>query len=292
LDYPGPLEILVVDDQSQDDTPQVAARWGVPTLSLDSLPAGWLGKPYAAHRGAQATRGEWLLFTDADTWHAPHSAASAVAWAQAQGADGLTLFPAFEGSGVLEAAVWSVAFASLFAALPSLGGLVNGQYLLVRREAYEGAGGFAAVRDQMLEDLAFGRRLQACGYRILLAEGQDAVRVRAYARPGRLLDGMSRLSAGAVAALGGRWWIPALLVATMVCLGWVSRRGRLAPWQEGLIRWAAGGLAMLPWASRMGRPESSLLAPVGAAFLALAGLRGGLHRWMGKGIPWKGRRVR
>ncbi|MCS7252127.1 MAG: glycosyltransferase, partial [Thermoflexus sp.] len=244
------------------------------------------------HQGARAARGEWLLFTDADTWHAPDSAASAVAWALASGADGLTLFPAFEPRSVIEAAALAVAFAGLFAGMRSPEGLVNGQYLLVRREAYERIGGFAAVRDQMLEDLAIGMRLRSSGYQIPLLDGRDAFRVRMYAGIRSMWDGMSRLSAGTLGWPGLRPWIAMFLIASLALPlrgvgGW--HRG---PWWAAWIEWMASGVAMLPWSSRMGRPEAALIAPLGAAFVAAAGLRGLLWRWIGAGIPWKERRVR
>lgn len=292
LRYPGPLEILVVDDQSRDDTARVAAAFGIPVLFIRELPQGWLGKPYAAHQGALATRGEWLLFTDADTWHAPDSAASAVAWALTYEADGLTLFPAFDFNSALEAAALAAAFAGLFAALRASHGIVNGQYLLIRREVYERIGGFAAVRDQMLEDLALGVRLHASGYRVPMLDGQHALRVRMYSGLRHMLDGMSRLSAGTLVWPGLRPWIAALLIAWLATPFSIPRLGIRDRGWTALISWATSGLSLLPWTWRMGRPEAALLAPLGAAIVAVAGLRGLFQRWIGTGIHWKERRVR
>src|SRR5260370_8424735 len=74
------LEVIVVDDGSKDATPCILeeiARSHPRGDSLfvlrlrDHLPQGWAGKPHAIYRGAQEARGEWLLLTDADTWHEP-----------------------------------------------------------------------------------------------------------------------------------------------------------------------------------------------------------------------------
>ena len=65
--YPGPYEVIVVDDNSADETAVIAESYGARVISLGTLPAGWLGKPRACHHGASAANGEWLLFTDADT---------------------------------------------------------------------------------------------------------------------------------------------------------------------------------------------------------------------------------
>ncbi len=292
LRYPGPLERIVVDDQSEDETSQVAAALGARVLRVEALPEGWFGKPYAAHRGAQAAQGEWLLFTDADTWHAPDSAASAVAWAIAHGTDGLTLFPGFDDLPPIEAAAMAVMFAGLFVAARDLEGLANGQYLLVRRAAYEQVGGFAAVRDQMLEDLALGMRLRQWGFRVPMLHGPDAVRVRMDAGLGAMFNGMARWGSGALAWPRMRSGLAVLWVAVamrpLLALGARSGYDRLA----SLMGWGMIAWGMWPWTQRIGRGESALLTPLGAALVAAAGLWGMVRRGVGAGIPWKGRQVR
>ena len=170
--YPGEMEIVVVDDHSSDDTADVVTcevrdtRCATKLLCAGPLPAGWLGKPHASHTGAKAARGKWLLFTDADTVHEPFSAVSSVTFAEAHGLDGLSIFPRQETRGFLDGAVLMVAFAGLFAGLRRSTKMLNGQYVLVRRDVYEASGGFAAVRSEMMDDLAYGNLLAEQGYKV------------------------------------------------------------------------------------------------------------------------------
>lgn len=292
LEYPGPMELWVVDDGSTDGTGEIARLWGAQVIRVEGPPAGWLGKPYALHQGALRAQGEWLLFTDADTCHAPDSAARVVGWALAQALDGVTLFPAFEIRNALEAAVLAVAFAGWFAALPDLQGIINGQYLLIGRSAYEASGGFAAVRGDVLEDLALGRRLQRLGFRIALADGRPLVRARMSRNLAHLYQAMARWSEGALDQPLSRRAMAVLLVA-----GMAGPMGLLIPGQRARTRWAFGAswilaaIGLLPWALRMGSPGSALLAPLGAALVAGAGTRGWLARRLGWDLKWKERRV-
>src|SRR5579872_6492774 len=76
-DYPY-FDLTIIDDGSTDATPCLLAQWEaqdnrVHVYRVDHLPCGWAGKAHALHTGVMRTNGEWLLFTDADTWHAPHT---------------------------------------------------------------------------------------------------------------------------------------------------------------------------------------------------------------------------
>ncbi len=293
LQYPGPLEIWVVDDGSTDGTGEIAQAWGAQVIRVEGPPAGWLGKPYALHQGALQARGEWLLFTDADTRHAPDSAARVMGWAIEHGLDGVTLFPAFEVRNTMEAAVISVAFAGWFAALTDFQGIINGQYLLIRRSTYEASGGFAAVRGELLEDLALGRRLQRSGYRVALVNGRPLVRARMSRSLGHLWQAMARWSGGALDQPPERRLLAVLLVAGMATplrLLWPS--GHPAALIGYGASWLIAALGLLLWARRIGSPSASILAPLGATLVASAGIYGWLSTGLGWGLSWKGRHVR
>ena len=93
--YPH-VEIIVVDDRSEDDTAAIVARIAgedprVRLIAGEILPSGWVGKPWALHQGAQHARGDWLLFTDADTQHEPGATSASLTYARAHNLDVLSV---------------------------------------------------------------------------------------------------------------------------------------------------------------------------------------------------------
>ena len=293
LHYLGPLEVIVVDDNSSDQTAPVAAAYGAHVIHLDHLPDGWKGKPHACHQGAQAASGEWLLFTDADTVHAADSAARAVAHALRHGLDGLSLFLKQECRGWMDRLALMAAYAGLFAGARPQDRLLNGQYILLKRQVYWESGGFAAVRGEALEDVALGHLLRRQGHNVPVMLGEQAASVRMYESAGQLWHGMNRLGADSLRWSGARAVWPALFVTALmsplvaalaVVAGQLDRR-----WLP--VAWTAAAVPMIPWARRFGSPDWAALAPVGALFVQAAALWGIVSRALGRGIHWKGRRV-
>lgn len=293
LHYPGPLEIIVVDDGSSDDTAAIAEAHGTRVLRVEHLPAGWAGKPHACHTGAQQAQGDWLLFTDADTLHHPDSAARAVAYALAGELDGLSLFLRQESRGLLDQLALTSAYAGLFAAAAPQRELFNGQYVLLRRTVYQAAGGFAAVRAEALEDVAFGKHLRSHGYRVPILLGEDAAAVRMFSSNRQLWQAMNRLGAEALRSGGVRTAWTALFITALMsplfALFTRPPRGNTLHWT--LSTWAAAAVAVLPWGKRFGSTAVTVAAPFGALFVELAAVYGLLNRLLGRGIAWKGRRV-
>jgi chlorobactene glucosyltransferase len=293
LEFPGACEIIVVDDASTDGTARVACAYGARVISLQQLPAGWLGKPYACHQGALEASGEWLLFTDADTIHAPPSAASAVGYAVSNGLDGLSLFLKQQTSGALESSTLAIAFAGLFAGLSPDAPFLNGQYILVHRDAYLASGGFAAVRRQPLEDLAFGHRLQSDGFVAPIMNGERLASVRMYASRRQMWQGLARLSSGSL-----RWSGPGAFVAPLMVILSATplmalvnvAAGRIS-WKWGAFSWFTTVMGYIPWARRFGSASSGLVAPISANFIQFAAAWGLFQRLLGRGLSWRGRKV-
>jgi glycosyltransferase involved in cell wall biosynthesis len=180
-------EAIVVDDDSSDATRAVAGSFPVRVIAADPLPPGWSGKCNAAWSGARSAKGKWLLFTDADTKHAPESIAGGVREAQDFGADLLSYSPKQEVHSFAERALMPVIFAELATTYRpkdvcdpnSPVAAANGQYLLIRREVYDAVGGHAALAGDILEDVVLAKRVKRAGYRLRFRVS-DAVSTRMY----------------------------------------------------------------------------------------------------------------
>ncbi len=164
-DYPN-LEFIVVDDRSRDRTVEIVEALAeedprLRLLRIEELPPGWSGKVHALHRGIESARGEWFCMTDADC-RLIHPAALSVAMEHARRseADLLSLFPTMRMGGFWEYFLQPICIGVLMiwfrpekvnrANKPHA--FANGQFLLLRREAYEAIGTYQAMRDSLGAD--------------------------------------------------------------------------------------------------------------------------------------------
>jgi hypothetical protein len=195
------MEIIVVDDGSTDRTPEIAESFtGVRVIRPGPLPGGCTGKNNAVIAGAKVARGQWLLFTDADTVHLPGSLAGSLAEAKKNKVSLLSYSPEQEVHGFWENAIMPVIFAELTSTFKpsdvsdpkSPAAAANGQYILITREAYDAVGGHASVATDLLEDVALARKVKATGRKIFFRFGGDAVRTRMYRTFSQLREGWTK----------------------------------------------------------------------------------------------------
>lgn len=309
------FEVVVVDDRSGDDTGRLARAMGrgnarrVVVLDGAELPEGWLGKPWACAQGALEARGELLLFTDADTVHAPDLLARAVAAMEEDGADLLTVAGRQLMESFWERLVQPQIFFTMVLRFFDLERslrkgrwrecIANGQFMLFRREAYEALGGHAAVKDEVVEDLVMAQIVVRAGRRLSVRMAETAFATRMYRSLPDLVAGWSKnIVQGGLATMPPRlrpfvapfsalsgfvmWLLPPLaLVAALAGVG-----------GSGLALWSglAVGISAVHWAlftARMGAsPAYGLLYPLGAA----VGMYIFLRSWIrGRNVEWKGR---
>ncbi len=291
------FEIIVVDDHSTDRTREIAQSFPkeqVRVIEAGPLPTGWTGKNNAVATGARAAHGEWLLFTDADTVHLAGSLARALAEAQEHNAELLSYSPEQIAVTFWEMATLPVVFAELARQYPpsivsdpgSAVAAANGQFILIRREAYEVVGGHAAIAGEILEDVALARAVKRSGRKIRFRYAPDAVRTRMYRNYPQLRDGWtknlallfprpSRLAAKTVAL----WIVPWVALSLALAVHW---------W------WSAIFVLSFPYLATRLRPANFtwrreiLGAVFGMPMFAYLLLRS--KRAHAKGsVPWKGR---
>ena len=241
------LEVIAVDDRSRPGSGLKSEDPHLKKSRVDRLPAGWLGKTHALWQGYRQSRGEWLLFTDADVVFHPRAAVSAIAEAERRRLDHLTLFPRLLRRGILERAftdafmvnfnLYFRPWAARFGFWPDFAGI--GAFNLVRRAAYERAGTHERIAFDVGDDMALGKVLKRSGARQMAASGHLLTAVR-------WVDGF----AGVVNSLrknafaGLKYSLPFTVLATVAQLAL-----NLAPFVLLFFpeprAWAAGSVAMI-----------------------------------------------
>ena len=301
-------ELLVLDDSSTDGTADVvtAAAAGDPRLRVlrgTPPPPGFLGKPHACAQLAAAARGEVLVFVDADVVLAPSAVAAAVAVLRGpEPLDLLCPWPRQVVAGVLPRLVQPLLAWSWLTTVPlrvaersgrpSMA-LANGQFLLVEAAALAHAGGWEAVRDAVLDDLALARAVRRSGGRTGVADGSGLATCRMY-------DSGADLRAGYRKSLWAAFGSPAgaLAVGAALALVYVlPPAAALAGSRTGAAGYAAA-VAGRVLAGRFVGPASPVDAPGWDAaahplsVLAVLGLV--VSSWVGRvrgTLRWKGRTV-
>ena len=209
-DYPR-FEVLVYDDHSADKTAEVvreiqAKDPRVRLLPTVPLPPGWAGKVHACAQLAEAARGEYLLFMDADVRLRPGALKRALAWVHTYTPDLFSLLPALDVRHPLEALTWPLMTSTFLAFLPlrwlyeyrrpRLAGAL-GPFMLFHRAAYWEIGGHRAIPDEIVEDLRLAALAKAHGRRVLLVDGPEIASVRFYQGLRETWDGLTKSAFGA-----------------------------------------------------------------------------------------------
>jgi chlorobactene glucosyltransferase len=314
------LEIIVIDDRSSDQTATIVERLARldPRIRLIRLqsepPAGWMGKCHALHQGVVQgrPRGEWLLFTDADTMHHPDSLAVALREALDHQADFFSLIPHLEAFNFWERLLQPTV-AGLIAMFNRPGRIndpdrpdvfANGQYILMHHEAYRSVGGHESVAGKVLEDVELARVTKALGLWVRLAVGVELFRTRMYPDLRSLLRGwaknlfllldsrLSRVLAATAAALLFSVWPAAAGIGALICL---AGGHQPLPLEQllivtGIYAAVTGMQAGLRWMNRW-YPVLAPLAPL-ANLVALGILWHSTWLHLGRrAVTWKGRAV-
>jgi hopene-associated glycosyltransferase HpnB len=303
-DYPGEFHIVLVDDQSDDGTGDLARRLGSDRLTVLTgalRPVGWTGKLWAMKQGsdhAATLAPEFLWFTDADIAHSTDNLRQLAARAQSGNKTLVSLMARLSCKTGAEHFLIP-AFVFFFDMLFPFGAVNDpkskvaaaaGGCMLARRAALDAAGGIEAIRHNIIDDCALGRAMKRQGP-IWLGLTDRAVSLRPYEH---INDIRHMVTRSAYAQLG---YSPLVLAGTMLGLVMVY----IAPVMTALFAWGVSQLAgWLAWIImafmflpmlRFYRqsPLWGLALPLIGAFYAAFTLESAIQYWRGKGGMWKGR---
>ncbi|MFY9912875.1 MAG: glycosyltransferase family 2 protein [Candidatus Sulfotelmatobacter sp.] len=313
LDYNN-FEVIAVNDRSTDRTGEImekvqnahspatdAGTVGRPVLKLiqhRELPADWLGKTHAMWTAANEASGEWFLFTDADVVFRPDSVRRALAYAEAEKADHVVLFPQmimktpgeymmiafFQTMFVFGHRPWKVADPK------SRDHMGVGAFNLIRRSVYEAVGTYETLRMEVLDDMKLGKVVKNAGFAQRNVFGGDLISIR-WARGA--MGVVDNLTKNFFAVLSFQWWRTLISAFALAFLN-------LTPF---LGVWLAHGWERLPYAIALGSmfliyvgmswrsrvpAYYFLLHPVSTALFIYTLLRSMFYTLWNDGIVWRG----
>ncbi len=318
--YPR-LEVIVVDDRSTDGTAQILDRLrsrlsNLTTVQGAQLPSGWAGKPHALHQAIAHAHGTWLCFIDADTEIAPEALSSCYTKAVQTQADLFTIMTRQLTGTFWEKVVMPIVATALSVGFPPRrvndprrpDAVANGQFILIRREAYNAVGGHDRVKDQIVDDKALAVLIKRSGRRLVLADGRTVARTRMYTSLPEMWEGWTkniylglrdRPALLVLGALGAIVLVAAaLLLPLWPILGLYAylegpNLTALAIIAEPLFLWCVVLYARAAVAHSMNIPRwYALTTPLGSGMFAAMMLVSAWKVLSGRGVTWRGRTYR
>src|SRR5882757_9635121 len=302
IDYPD-LEVIAVDDRSQDSTGRILDEFAAThprlrVVHITQLPSGWLGKPHALQKAYEASTGDWLLFTDADVRFKADAVRRAVALAKARHLDHLTLFGEVEMAGFWERVLltymgfgFHLATNSSRVSNPHSRAYAGvGAFQFLKRSAYEGSGTHRRLAMEVGDDMKLGKIVKQSGFRSDVAFAQDFFKVRWHAGIGNLIRGVTK---NFFAVAGYSLTMAVLQIAVLFSLSVLPFAGLLIG--QGWIRLFAAVAVLIAVCFHAGvaavvmrvSPLYALTQPLGAMLMSYMILRSAIVTLKQGGIVWR-----
>ena len=306
LAYPD-LEVVLVDDRSTDETPALVDELArheprVKVLHIDELPAGWLGKLHAMHRGVQLATGDWLVFADADSCFAENTLQRAIGWADDANLDFISVLPGIEPADFGADAAFSAANAFLGLSVKpwrverdATTAAATGAFMLVRKDAFDRTPGFEWMPLEVGDDFALCLMIKTFGGRAAMSVARKSVRLPWYRSFGEMTRAMQKNFFG---ILGRFSFTRCVIQVVALCFMAIAPFLPLASGSVqgyaitavAIICGVVNGALVARWT---GRPLGSALLPwVGllltsyiVARAAIVGVRTGGIQWRGVHYP-------
>jgi glycosyltransferase involved in cell wall biosynthesis len=305
LDYDN-YEVIAVNDRSTDRTGEimeaVAGRASphsrLRVIHHRELPTGWMGKPHAMWTAANAATGDWLLFTDADVLFKPDSLRRALAYAQAESADHVVLFPEmimkqpgefmmiafFQTMFVFGHRPWKVADPK------TKDHMGVGAFNLIRRSTYEAVGTYAALRMEVLDDMKLGKVVKNAGFAQRNVFGGDLISLRWAHGASGVIDNLTK---NFFAVLSFQWWRTVITAFGLAFLNlgpflgvFLAHGWQRLPYAIALFCMFSISVGM-SWRTRI-PAYYFLLHPVSTALFIYILLLSMCHALWNDGIVWRG----
>ena len=297
----APHEIIVVNDNSEDETEQIARAFGVKVISLTDKPDGWVGKCWACQQGAETATGDSLLFLDADVRLAPDALSRILSAHESYGA--ISVQPYHETKRLIEDCALFFNLAQICANGSALPRPVNlglyGPVIAISRQDYFAFHGHEPVKSVVLEDMALADCLRGKQIPFRLFVGDADVRFRMYPDGfPALWHGFTKNFATAAAKLPA--WLLILVFLFIASLASAPLHLGLSLAASSQLAWLYGAcyalwvLALHLITRHVGgfRPLSLLLYPVPLVVFLFVFLNSCRIRLMRGNVKWKGRAIR
>jgi len=310
-EYPGEVEILILDDDSSDHTGFIAGGLAasnsrVRALSGGALQPGWKGKTNALRQLAAEARGELLLFTDADCVFHRGSLEAVVRFRSKVKADCLSLMPYLECRTFWEHVLEPLQYFLLFVTMPiqkvytsrnPAFAAAHGAFLLIPRTLYQKLGGHETVKGELAEDIKFAQHVKRRGYRLVYGDGTGLYTVRMYKSLREVWSGISK---NLFPAMGKRLpilalWTIFLLITQVLPFAFVIT-ALLEQNSSPALLWIPLAQCIVALSIRIALSVrfrqalwSTLLHPFGWIMTIMIALHSAYLTYSGKGHAWKGR---